>query len=73
MTVFGIKPDNYFGDVVLAAADRDGLRIFQYAVRSAHESGQATFDIDGVQQRYSSRKRNCGYGTGIANRCMALR
>ncbi|MET2813300.1 hypothetical protein ABXU76_20325, partial [Mycobacterium tuberculosis] len=28
MTVFGIKPDNYFGDVVLAAADRDGLRIF---------------------------------------------
>lgn len=51
MTVFGIKPDNYFGDVVLAAADRDGLRIFQYAVRSAHESGQATFDIDGVQQR----------------------
>lgn len=49
MTVFGIKPDNYFGDVVLAAADRDGLRIFQYAVRSAHESGQATFDIDGVQ------------------------
>lgn len=35
MTVFGIKPDNYFGDVVLAAADRDGLRIFQYAVRSA--------------------------------------
>lgn len=49
MTVFRIKPDNYFGDVVLAAADRDGLRIFQYAVRSAHESGQATFDIDGVQ------------------------
>lgn len=26
MTVFRIKPDNYFGDVVLAAADRDGLR-----------------------------------------------
>lgn len=25
MTVFRIKPDNYFGDVVLAAADRMGF------------------------------------------------
>ncbi len=34
MTVFGTKPDNYFGDVVLAA-QTDGLPHFQYAVRSA--------------------------------------
>jgi hypothetical protein len=51
MTVFHVKPDSYFGDVVLAAADWDGLCIFQSAVRSAREGGQATFEIDGIQQR----------------------
>jgi hypothetical protein len=51
MTIFRITLDNCFGDVVLAAADRDGLRVFQSAVRSGHEGGQATFEVDGVQHR----------------------
>lgn len=65
MTVFRIKPDNYFGDVVLAAADRDGLRIFQYAVRSAHESGQATFEFEKAELRIWNWDRKPLYGASM--------
>ena len=34
---------------ILLNADRDGIRIFQSAVRSAHESGEATFEFDGIK------------------------
>ncbi|BBX95518.1 hypothetical protein [Mycobacterium lacus] len=53
MSVFRVNlfPDFKWSDAVLAAADRDGLRIFQSAVRSAREDGQATFEVDGIQHQ----------------------
>jgi hypothetical protein len=33
---------------ILVNADRDGMRLLQSAVRSAHESGEATFKFDGI-------------------------
>jgi hypothetical protein len=54
MTVFrvGFFPDfNWGDDAVLIGADRDGLRMLQSAMRSAHENGPATFEIHGVRHR----------------------
>lgn len=48
----GFFPDFYYGDpVVLVGADREGMRIFQSAVRSAHADGESAFEIHGVQHR----------------------
>jgi hypothetical protein len=33
---------------ILVNADRDGIRMFETAVRSAHEDGAATFEFDGI-------------------------
>jgi hypothetical protein len=33
---------------ILVNAYRDGMRLFQSAVRSAHESGEATFEFDAI-------------------------
>jgi hypothetical protein len=38
-------------DVVLVVADRDGMRIFQSAVRSAHDEGAASFEFDAIKHR----------------------
>jgi hypothetical protein len=47
MTIFyaGFFSDFDCGDdVVLVGADRDGMRMFQSAVRSAHDDGAASFE-----------------------------
>jgi hypothetical protein len=52
MSIFraGFFPDFDWGDdVVLVGADRDGMRIFQSAVRSAHEEGAASFELDSIK------------------------
>jgi hypothetical protein len=52
MAIFhvGFFPDFLWGDdVVLVGADRDGMRIFQSAVRSAHADGTASFEFDAIQ------------------------
>lgn len=36
-------------DVVLVGADRDGMHIFQSAVRSAHDNGAASFEFDAIK------------------------
>lgn len=36
-------------DVVLVGADRDGMRMFQSAVRSAHEDGAASFEFGTIK------------------------
>ena len=47
----------YFSDfdagdaVVLIGADRDGMRIFKSAVRSAHDDGAASFDLNETKHR----------------------
>jgi hypothetical protein len=54
MTIFrvGFFPDfNWGDDAVLVGADRNGLRIFQSALRSAHEAGEATFELHEVRHR----------------------
>jgi hypothetical protein len=48
----GFFPDFTLGDdAVLIGADRDGIRIFQSALRSAHEAGEAAFELHGIQHR----------------------
>ena len=52
MAIFrvGFFPDFDLGDaVVLVGADRDGMRMFQSAVRSAHEDGAASFEFDAIK------------------------
>ena len=52
MTIFraGFFEDFDWGDdVVLVGADRDGMRMFQSAVLSAHEDGAATFEFDAIK------------------------
>lgn len=54
MAIFraGFFPDFDWGDaVVLVGADRDGMRVFQSAVRSAHEDGSAAFEFESVHHR----------------------
>jgi hypothetical protein len=36
-------------DVVLVVADRDGMRMFQSAVQSAHDHGAASFEFDAIK------------------------
>ena len=38
----------YRHPAILVNADRDGMRMFQSAVRSAHKNGEATFSFDGI-------------------------
>lgn len=46
------QPFEDIGDpAILLNTDRDGIRIFQSAVRSAHESGEATFEFDGIKHQ----------------------
>lgn len=54
MTIFhvGFFPDFLWGDdVVLVGADRDGMRMFQSAVRSAHHDGTASFEFDAIEHQ----------------------
>lgn len=52
MTRFRIHPFEDMGvPAILANADEDGLRVFQSAVRSAHECGEAVFESDGITHR----------------------
>jgi hypothetical protein len=37
--------------VVLVCTDRDGMRMFQSAVRSAHDDGAASFAFDAIKHR----------------------
>ena len=49
MAVLSVQPFEDIGTpAILANADRDGMRLFQSAVRSAHESGEATFEFNAV-------------------------
>ena len=49
MPVLRVQPYEDIGTpAILVNADRDGMRMFQSAVRSAHESGEATFSFDGI-------------------------
>lgn len=47
----GFFPDFKWDDVVLVGADRDGLRIFRSALRSAHQNGEGSFELHGIQHR----------------------
>jgi hypothetical protein len=53
MTVFrvGFFPEFKWGDTVLVGADRDGMRVFQSALRSAYENGEGAFELHGIQHR----------------------
>lgn len=52
MAKFRITPSSYFGDeATLVSADRDGLRLFVSALRSARDIGDSTFASEGVQYR----------------------
>jgi hypothetical protein len=54
LTVFrvGFFPHFKWDDaVVLISADRDGMRVFQAAIRSAHEGGEAASELHGIQHR----------------------
>jgi hypothetical protein len=54
MAIFrvGYFSDFYYDDdVVLVGADRDGIRMLQSAVRSAHEDGAASFEFEAIQHR----------------------
>ena len=46
----GYFPDFQYGEpAILIGADRDGMQIFQAALRRAHETGTATFDLHGIR------------------------
>lgn len=50
MAVLRIQPYEDIGTpAILINADRDGMRMFQSAVRSAHESGEAFFEFDAIK------------------------
>jgi len=49
MPTFRVLPFEDIGvPAILVNADRDGMRIFQSAVQSAHENGSATFEFDTI-------------------------
>jgi hypothetical protein len=49
MAVLRVQPFEDIGTpAILVNADRDGMRLFQSAVRSAHESGEATFEFNAI-------------------------
>ena len=47
----GFFPDFKWSDVVLVGADRDGMRVFQSALRSAHKDGEGSFELHEIQHR----------------------
>jgi hypothetical protein len=52
MTIFRVgffSGFNWGDDAVLVGADRDGMRVFQSAVRSAHDNGAAHFEFDTIK------------------------
>jgi hypothetical protein len=50
LVTFRIEPFEDMGDpAILVNADRDGMRMFQAAVRSAHETGAATFEFEKIK------------------------
>jgi hypothetical protein len=53
MAVLRVQPYEDIGTpAILVNADRDGMRMFQSAVRSAHETGEATFDFGGITHHF---------------------
>jgi hypothetical protein len=52
MAKLRVQPFEDMGDpAILLNADQDGIRLFQSAVRSAHEDGEATFEFDGIKHQ----------------------
>jgi hypothetical protein len=52
MAAFRVQPFEDIGvPAILVNADRDGMRMFQSAVRSAHEDGAATFESDAIKHQ----------------------
>ena len=52
MAKLRVQPFEDMGDpAILLNTDQDGIRFFQSAVQRAHESGEVTFDFDGVKHR----------------------
>jgi hypothetical protein len=50
MAVLRVQPFEDIGTpAILINADRDGMRLFQSAVRSAHECGEATFEFNAIK------------------------
>jgi hypothetical protein len=49
MTYFRVQPFEDIGTpAILANADREGIRMFEAEVRSAHEDGATTFEFEGI-------------------------
>jgi hypothetical protein len=74
MAIFrvGFFPDFKWDDVVLVGADRDGMRLFQSAVRSAHKDGEGAFGSR-PRPRYSSTQAIAAVapdGTGRHRACI---
>jgi hypothetical protein len=52
MTTFRVQPFEDIGvPAILVNADRNAMRIFQSAVRSAREDGAATLEFDAIKHR----------------------
>jgi hypothetical protein len=52
MAKLRVQPFEDMGDpAILLNTDQDGIRIFQSAMQSAHESGEATFEFDGFKHQ----------------------
>lgn len=52
MAKLRVEPFEDMGDpAILLNTDQDGIRIFEAAVRRAHEAGDATFEHDGITHR----------------------
>lgn len=50
MAAFRVQPFEDIGvPAILVNADRDGMRMFQTAIRSAHEDGAATFEFEAIK------------------------
>ena len=50
MAKFRVQPFEDIGiPAILVNADRDGMRMFQSAVQSAHEDGAAAFEFDAIK------------------------
>ena len=65
MTRFRIHPFEDMGvPAILANADEDGMRVFQSAVRSAHECGEAVFELDGITHHVVRQGGSAGIELG---------
>ena len=52
MVKLRVQPFEDMGDpAILLNGDQDGIRMFQSAVRTAHEDGAATFEYDGLKHQ----------------------